>query len=120
MKATTAPGLAPTERPRLLFFYDERSGRSRRVEGFLAQVLQRRGNHETFQIHRVDVRKRPDLADRFRIESTPTLMVVVNKKVQARLELPRGCKDTALFLRPWLRPGHGQKEDPANITRAAP
>jgi thioredoxin-like negative regulator of GroEL len=91
------------ETPRLLFFHDNRSGKSRRADGFLAQVLQRRGNHQTFVIHRVEVGQRPDLAQRFKVATTPTLLVVEDKKVQARLESPTGCKDIELLLRPWLR-----------------
>ena len=37
----------------LAFFHSPTSGRSRRAEGFLAQVLQRRGNHHTFKLLRV-------------------------------------------------------------------
>ena len=94
------------ETPRLVFFHDNRSGNSRRAEGFLAQVLQRRGNHLTFVLHRVEVGERPELAQRFKVEATPTLLVVEDKKVQARLETPTGCKDIELLLRPWLR-SHG-------------
>ena len=90
--------------PRLLFFHEERSGKSRRADGYLAQVLQRRGNHQTFVIHRVEVAERPDLAKRFKIATTPTLLVIQDKKVQARLESPTGCKDIELLLGPWLRP----------------
>ena len=89
--------------PRLVFFHDKRSGKSRRADGFLAQVLQRRGNHQTFVIHRIDVGQRPDLAEKFRVASTPTLLVVEDKKVQARLESPTGCKQIELLLGPWLR-----------------
>jgi hypothetical protein len=91
------------ETPRLVFFHDKRSGKSRRAEGFLAQVLQSRGNHQSFVIHRVEVAERPDLAQRFKVASIPTLLVVEDKKVQARLESPTGCKDIELLLRPWLR-----------------
>jgi thioredoxin-like negative regulator of GroEL len=91
------------ETPRLLFFHDKRSGKSRRADGFLAQVLQRRGNHQTFVIHRVDIGERPELAQRFKVAAIPTLLVVEDKKVQARLQSPTGCKDIELLLRPWLR-----------------
>ena len=90
-------------RPQLVFFYDDRSGIARRVEGFLAQVLQRRRNHGTFQIHRVDVRRRPELAQQFRVGEGPTLIVITERKVRARLDRPRGCSEIELFLRPWLR-----------------
>jgi hypothetical protein len=39
------------DRPRLVFVYSDSSGLSRRADGFLAQVLQRRRNHETFAVH---------------------------------------------------------------------
>jgi thioredoxin-like negative regulator of GroEL len=91
------------EKPRLLFFYEQRAGKSRRADGFLAQVLQRRGNHQTFVIHRVEVGDRPDLAQRFNVTTTPTLLVVEDKRVQARLECPTGCRPIEQLLRPWLR-----------------
>ena len=37
----------------LAFFFSPRSGRSRRAEGYLAEVLQRRRNHDTFKVVRV-------------------------------------------------------------------
>ena len=51
----------------------------RRVEGFLAQVLQRRRNHDTFKVCCVAEEERPDLLERFKIETVPTLVVVENK-----------------------------------------
>jgi thioredoxin-like negative regulator of GroEL len=101
--STAAATVIENARPRLLFFHDQRSGRSRRAEGFLAQVLQRGGNQQTFVIHCVEVGQRPDLADRFKIGATPTLLVVADQKVQARLESPTGCRDIEMLLRPWLR-----------------
>src|SRR5437016_3626756 len=90
-------------KPRLVFFYSHQSGRCRRAEGFLAQVLQRRRNHETFSLYRVDAGERPELVKRFRVDSLPTLVVVEGKRVCGRLEAPRGCRDIELFLAPWLR-----------------
>ena len=43
-----------TARPLLCFVYSPTSGPSRRAEGFLAQVLQRRKNHQTFVVQRVN------------------------------------------------------------------
>jgi thioredoxin-like negative regulator of GroEL len=90
------------EQPRLVFFHSTLSGHCRRVEGFLAQVLQRRQNHGTFDVLRVAEEERPDLLERFKIEKVPTLVVVENKAVAARLERPRGCRDIEGFLAPWL------------------
>jgi thioredoxin-like negative regulator of GroEL len=72
------------------------------VEGFIAQVLQRRSNHDTFRVYRVDVEKQPELARRFGIDDVPTLLVVEENKVRGRLEQPRGCQGIERFLAPWL------------------
>jgi thioredoxin-like negative regulator of GroEL len=105
MQVQEAPGAVPVsvQKPRLVFFHSTRSGPSRRVEGFLAQVLQRRGNHATFRLVRVATEERPDLVARFAIEAVPTLVVVDGKRVSGRLELPRGCEEIEQFLAPWLR-----------------
>jgi hypothetical protein len=90
-------------RPQLLVFYDDRSGASRRVEGFLAQVLQRRRNHETFRVHRLDYTQHDELAQRCGIAEPPALVVVDQKRVQLRIERPRGCTEIQKALAPWLR-----------------
>jgi hypothetical protein len=96
-------GPATYERPRLLFFFEPTDGYARRVDGFLAQVLQRRRNHETFRIHRIDVHERPDLAARFRVERTPTLCVVHNRRIALRTHRPRGPRELEQLLAPWLQ-----------------
>ena len=106
---SAAPTVAKTggedvrERPRLVFFRSQASGRSRRVEGYLSQVLQRRRNHESFRLYNVDVDQQPELAERFRVSEVPTIVVVDGKQVQGRLEGPRGCRDIERLLAPWLR-----------------
>jgi thioredoxin-like negative regulator of GroEL len=89
-------------KPRLVYFHSLVSGNCRRVEGFLAQVLQRRRNHGTFKLYRVAKEERPDLLERFSVETVPTLVVVEGRAVRARLERPRGCRDIESFLAPWL------------------
>jgi thioredoxin-like negative regulator of GroEL len=89
-------------RPRLVFFYSKASGRSRRVEGYLSQVLQRRRNHESFELLNVDVDENAGLAERFLIEDVPTIVVVEERRVQGRLVSPRGCRDIEQLLAPWL------------------
>ena len=88
-------------RPRFLLFAG--LGSCRRAEGFLAQVLQRRRNHGTFKLYRVDEQERPDLVERFGVATMPTLVVVEGKAVRARLERPRGCREIESFLAPWLK-----------------
>jgi thioredoxin-like negative regulator of GroEL len=92
-----------TQQPGLVFVYSPVSGACRRAEGFLAQVLQRRRNHGTFRLYRVDEQERPDLVQRFGIETMPTLVVVEDKVVRARLERPRGCREIESFLAPCLK-----------------
>ena len=89
-------------KPGLVFFHSGVSGACRRVEGFLAQVLQRRRNHGTFKLYSVAQEERPDLFERFGVSTLPTLVVVEGKTVQARLERPRGCREIERFLAPWL------------------
>jgi hypothetical protein len=72
------------------------------VEAFVAQVLQRRRNHETFELVRVSVDERPDLAERFGAETVPTLCVVEGRRLQKRIAAPRGCRELERELAPWL------------------
>jgi hypothetical protein len=99
-EAATASGF---EQPRLAFFYSGVSGRCRRVEGFLAQVLQRRGNHDTFRVYRIPLEERPDLHELHKIARLPTLAVIQDKKVVGRLEQPRACREIEGFLSPWMK-----------------
>jgi thioredoxin 1 len=92
----------PEERPRLVFFYSPLSGRCRRVEGFIAQVLQRRRNHDTFDLVRVSVERRPDLAEKFRVQEVPTICVVQGRKLRRTIVAPRGCRELEQELEPWL------------------
>jgi thioredoxin-like negative regulator of GroEL len=89
--------------PLLVFFTSKRNGRCRRAEGYLAQVLQRRHNHDTFRVRFVAQEERPDLLERFKVEKTPTLVVVEEKRVRGRLVEPRGCEVIQTFLARWLR-----------------
>ena len=90
-------------KPKLVFFYSPQSGRCRRVEGFLSQVLQRRRNHDTFELIRVSVERLPDLAERFRITTVPTVCVVEERRLRRRIPTPRGCGELERELAAWLR-----------------
>ena len=103
LNQASAAEVAASAKPKLVFFYSPRSGRSRRVDGFIAQVLQRRQNHDTFDLLRVSVERRPDLAERFAVDELPTLLVVTDKKVRRRIINPRGCRELEHQLQPWLR-----------------
>ena len=90
-------------KPGLVFFHSSTSGKCRRTEGYISQVLQRRRNHETFKYYAVAQEQRPDLLEKFGVTTTPTLVVVEDKNVRARLESPSGCEDIERFLSPWLQ-----------------
>ncbi len=90
------------ERPRLVFFTSLVSGPCRRIEGYLAQVLQRGRNHETFRFTSVAREQRPDLVEKFKIVTMPTLVVIEDRKVKGRLEGRFGCPGVEMFLGPWL------------------
>ena len=101
--AAREPELRPEKRPLLVFFYSPQSGRCRRVEGFIAQVLQRRRNHDTFQLVPVSVDRRPDLAERFGITRVPAVCVVEHRKLRRGIVVPPGCRQLEHELEPWLR-----------------
>ncbi|HKO26777.1 MAG TPA: thioredoxin family protein [Solirubrobacteraceae bacterium] len=100
MDAGSSDEMVP--KPKLVFFHSPRSGRCRRVEGFIAQVLQRRHNHDTFDVVRVSVERRPDLAERFGIETVPTLCVVEGRRLRKRIAEPRGSRELERELAQWL------------------
>lgn len=70
--------------PLLVFFSSERSGPARRMESVLAHIA--RKERGRIRVMRVDVDAHPELVERFRIEVVPTLVLVEDKRVAARLE----------------------------------
>ena len=89
--------------PRLLLFHSHRSGQCRRVESWLAQTLQRRGNHKTFDLRSIAVEDHPELHERFLVTEVPTLVVVEDRRVAGRLVHPRRGAQIDELLAPWLR-----------------
>ncbi|TML90669.1 MAG: thioredoxin family protein [Actinobacteria bacterium] len=90
--SASAPPSTPSEeedpvsdevKPLLVFFCSERSGPARRMESLLAHLA--RKERERLVVKRVDVEERPELAERFAIEEVPTLVLVKDKRVVARL-----------------------------------
>jgi thioredoxin-like negative regulator of GroEL len=72
------------ERPLLVFFTSRRSGPARRMESLLAHIA--RKERGTLAVKRVDVDERPDIAERFKVEEIPSLALVKQKRVVARLD----------------------------------
>jgi thioredoxin 1 len=71
-------------RPLLVFFYSERSGPARRMESLLAHLA--RKERERMRVRRVDVEQRPEIAERFGVREVPTLVLVRDRKIVARLD----------------------------------
>jgi hypothetical protein len=98
-------------RPILCFVYSSTSGPSRRADGFLAQVLQRRQNHRAFVLQRIDCVERPDLTAKLGATTVPALVIVEGRRVRARLEGLSGCKEIEQFLDPWLASHDAEAND---------
>jgi thioredoxin-like negative regulator of GroEL len=103
---TSTPATTPTRKrtsaPLLLLFGSKTSGQSRRLDGFVAHVVQRRHNHGTFRYRIVDLEDRPDLFDRFHVDETPTLLVIDEGRVMGRLVGFHQPKAVEELLAPWL------------------
>ena len=100
--AASRPGRTDA-RPRLVYFHSKTSGRSRHVDAYLAQVFQRRRNHDSFKLVRIPVEEHPELVRRFGVRAIPTIVVVEGRRERARIESPRGVKAIEEALAPWLR-----------------
>jgi hypothetical protein len=65
-------------------------------------VLQRRQNHRTFALRRVNCDKHPGLVERHAVTQMPTLIVIEGRRVLGRLEGSCGCREIEKLLEPWL------------------
>ena len=72
------------DKPLLVFFTSERSGPARRMESLLAHLA--RQARTRVRIMRVAVGDQPELAQKFRVQDVPTLVLVRRKQVVDRLE----------------------------------
>ena len=70
--------------PLLVFFGATHSGPARRMESLLAHIA--RKERDRLRVTIVDVDEKTELATRFKVESVPTLVLVKEKRVVARLE----------------------------------
>jgi thioredoxin 1 len=71
-------------RPLLVFFRNARSGPARRMESLIAHVA--RKERSRLKVREIDIDEQTDLAERFRVETVPTLVLVKDKRVVGRLE----------------------------------
>lgn len=91
------------DRPLLVFFSHERSGPARRMESLLAHIA--RKERLRLRVTRVDVDRRPDLAQRFRVTEIPTLVLVKERRCVARLEGRTSAPRIERMLEPHLTAG---------------
>jgi thioredoxin 1 len=71
-------------RPLLVFFGAAHSGPARRMESLVAHVA--RKERARLRVTEVDIDQQPELAERFRVTTVPTLALVKDKRVVGRLE----------------------------------
>ena len=76
--------MTEVDRPLLVFFWSERSGPARRMESLLAHL--ERKERQRLRVRRVDVDANPELADRFKVDIVPTLVLVKDRKAVSRLD----------------------------------
>jgi thioredoxin-like negative regulator of GroEL len=76
--------MKPDSRPLLVFFGAAHSGPARRMESLVAHVA--RKERARLRVTQVDINEQPELAERFRVETVPTLALVKEKRVVERLE----------------------------------
>jgi thioredoxin 1 len=75
--------LADDPRPLLVFFGATHSGPARRMESLMAHLA--RKERDRLRVTTIDVDERPELAERFGVETVPTLALVKDKRVVDRL-----------------------------------
>jgi thioredoxin-like negative regulator of GroEL len=70
--------------PLLVFFTSPRSGPARRMESLIAHIA--RKDRDRLRVLQVDVDRRVDLVEKLHVRDVPTLVLVVGRKVVARLD----------------------------------
>ena len=88
------------DRPQLVFFWSERSGPARRMESLLAHL--ERKERDRLRVRRVDVDANPDLAERFKVDVVPTLVLIKDKKAISRLDGRTSAPRIEAMLEPHL------------------
>ena len=87
-------------RPLLVFFCSKRSGPARRMESLLAHLA--RKERARLRVRRVDVDASPELAERFKVDVVPTLVLVKGKHAVARLDGRTSAPRIEAMLEPHL------------------
>jgi thioredoxin 1 len=88
------------DRPLLVFFWSERSGPARRMESLLAHL--ERKERQRLRVRRVDVNANPELAERFKVEVVPTLVLIKDKQAVSRIDGRTSAPRIEAMLEPHL------------------
>jgi thioredoxin 1 len=88
--------------PLLVFFWSERSGPARRMESLLAHLA--RKERARLRIRRVDVDTSPHVAEQFKVDVVPTLVLVKDRRAVARLDGRTSAPRIEAMLEPHLSP----------------
>ena len=88
--------------PLLVFFWSERSGPARRMESLLAHLA--RKERARLRIRRVDVDAAPHVAEQFKVDVVPTLVLVKDRRAVARLDGRTSAPRIEAMLEPHLAP----------------
>lgn len=94
--------MAAGSKPLLVFFRSEQSGPARRMDSLIAHFA--RKERGRLRVTVVDVDERPELAERFRVATVPTLVVVSGREVVGRLEGRVSAPKICRLLEPHLPP----------------
>ena len=87
-------------RPLLVFFWSEQSGPARRMESLLAHLS--RKERARLRIRRVDIEASPEVAERFKVDVVPTLVLVKDRKAVARIDGRTSAPRIEAMLEPHL------------------
>jgi thioredoxin-like negative regulator of GroEL len=92
--------VADDPRPLLVFFGASHSGPARRMESLMAHLA--RKERGRLRVTSVDVNEQPELAERFRVRTVPTLALVKGKRVVERIEGRASAPSIERMLEPHL------------------
>jgi thioredoxin-like negative regulator of GroEL len=84
-------------RPLLVFFGASHSGPARRMESLMARKERAR-----LRVTSIDINEQPELAERFRVETVPTIALVKEKRIVERLEGRASAPKIERMLEPHL------------------
>jgi thioredoxin-like negative regulator of GroEL len=92
--------MAKDSRPLLVFFGASHSGPARRMESLMAHLA--RKERTRLRVTAVDVDQQPELAERFRVRTVPTLALVKGTRVVDRIEGRASAPRIERMLEPHL------------------